>query len=229
MPEDEEDFDWHWSDSEQGRAVLLHQDKLTVTFHPTSSMGVSAIRGAKQLLPNMEHYFEVEMNGPFYGQTRMVGIGTKHAVLQSHQFDYYPLLGRDHSSWGLNYNGSLHHQGNTEQYVKLDPEKHEIMRIGVHYDAYYGVLSFDVNGRSHGVAFGNLVTSLDLYPMICASAANSVVKLTHCHSSVLSLKALCRGVIRMEILDEKDYEKLPLPAKIKAYLTYRSQSKESTV
>ena len=220
--EDEPKCEWHWSDTEHGRGVLVHENKLNVTFHPNGSFGCVALRGTKQLIQNKQHYFEVKFISPFHGQARAVGIGTKHTLLQSHHMDFYPLLGKDHCSWGFNYNGTVSHHGNTRQYTNIDPDKHEAICVGVHYDGYYGTLSFEINNKSYGVAFNNITPNLELYPMICASARNTEVELTECYSSVMSLRALCRGVIRMQITDEKDFDKLPLPAHIKAYVTFRA-------
>lgn len=217
-------YEWHWSKNDQGRAVLLHADKLTVTFHPNGSLGCSAIRGNRPLGVNMQHFFEVEMRTPFHGHARMVGIGTKHALLQTHQFDFYPLLGRDENSWAINYDGVIYHDGNNEEYTRVTQK--ESLKIGVYYDAHphNGVLSFEVNGSACGVAFKNISRrpGLELYPIICSSSASSIIKLTQCHSTVMSLKAACRGVIRQAIPNEKNYSKLLLPSYLKAYLAYTS-------
>lgn len=219
--------EWHWSDTEHGRGVLLHEDKLKVTFHPNGSVGCTALRGTKPLFQNQEHYFEVQFRRPFHGQARAVGIGTRHTLLQSHHLDFYPLLGKDHCSWGLNYNGLISHHGTTRQYVNIDPDKYDLICIGVHYDGYYGTLSFDINGKRCGVAYSNITPNLELFPMICASARNTVAELTECYSSVMSLKALCRGVIRMQLTNEKDAGKLPLPPHVKAYIAYQEYEPKS--
>lgn len=214
--------EWMWSDRDAGSELQLHDDKCTVTFHPNISTVCTAIRGAKALSPNMEHYFEVEMRPPFHGQARQVGLGTSHTTLQSNTHDYYPLLGKDINSWGINYNGYKQHSGKMERHILFDANWCDVIRVGVLYDAYYGALSFELNGKSSGLAFNRIVTNLDLYPMLCSSSANSVMKLTHSSSCVMSLKALCRGVIRMNVSKEEDYDRLALPNHIKAYLTYRT-------
>ncbi len=219
--------DWHWSEVLHGRGVLLDEDKNIVTFHPQKSSGCVAIMGTKRFLPNMEHYFEVKMIGPFFGKARMVGIGTKHTALQSNQYDFYPLIGKDTCSWGLNYTGETYHQSEIQQHVHLNPDQYRSIQIGVLYDSYYGTLSFDVNGKSCGIAFKNVVTSMELYAMACASAAKSVMHLMHTHSSVMSLKALCRGVVRMAVREEEDFSRLPLPEHLRAYLAFRTHEPPS--
>lgn len=224
----DENCEWTWSDKDLGKGIVLHENKLAVTFHPNRSNGCAAIRGTKVLAPNMEHYFEVELKGPFHGQTRQVGIGTKHTVLQSNNFDFYPLIGRDLCSWGVNYNGYKYHAGNKERHVPVDTEKNDVIRIGVHYDSYYGALSFEVNGKCSGLAFSNVVANIEPYPMLCASAAGTKMKLVQSCSSVMSLRALCRGVIRMQIKNDEDYEKLTLPSHLKSYLTYSNYKSKSS-
>lgn len=224
---EEDVFSWYWSDTHHGREVSVHNDKRTLTFHPSSSNYSTAIRGTKILSKNMEHYFEVEMQSPFFGQARQVGLGTSLTALESNSLDFSPILGKDHGSWGLNYDGYKYHSGSKEKYVSIDPDKFDILQVGVLYDSYYGTLSFRYNGKWCGVAFEHVITNLDLYPMLCSSSAKSVMKLTHCSSSVMSLKALCRGVVRMNIAQDKGYEELDVPNHIKAYLTHRSPKSKS--
>ena len=214
--------EWTWNDKDSGKGVVVHKDKCHVTFHPDKSVHCAAVRGVKPLAPNMEHYFEVEMKGPFCGQARQVGIGTKSTVLQSNSYDYYPLLGKDVFSWGVNYNGQKSHGGDMVSHVQIDFDKYSTIRVGVYFDSYYGHLSFEFNGKSPGVAFDKVITNVDYYPMLCASAQGTEMKLTQSSSSVMSLKALCRGVIRNQISNDKDYDRLVLPSHLKAYLQYKT-------
>ena len=214
--------EWTWNDKDIGKGVVVHKDKCHVTFHPDKSIHCAAVRGVKPLAPNMEHYFEVEMKGPFCGQARQVGIGTKSTVLQSNSYDYYPLLGKDVFSWGVNYNGQKSHGGDMFSHVQIDFDKYSTIRIGVYFDSYYGHLSFEFNGKSPGVAFDKVITNVEYYPMLCASAQGTEMKLTQSFSSIMSLKALCRGVIREQISNDKDYDRLVLPSHLKAYLQYKT-------
>lgn len=223
---DETKCEWSWNDKDKGKFVKLDESKLTATFHEGNSACCSAVRGSKPLVANMQHYFEVVMKSPFHGQARQVGIGTKHTPLESSSCDFYPLLGKDLASWGLNYTGRTYFGGEWTQYIKIDPDKHKQLQIGVHYDAYYGTISFDVNGVGFGVAFTNIVPTLELYPMVCVSAADTVVELVQCSSTLMPLKALCRGTIRMEVKDEKNFDDLPLPDSLKAYIAFRSTKRK---
>ena len=215
--------EWHWNDKDCGKDLVLHRQKTGVTFHPNKSNGCVVIRGDKVLKLNMEHYFEVELKGPFHGQARQVGVGTKHTALQSNNCDFYPLIGKDISSWGVNYNGYKSNSGHTKRHVNIDPDKHDIIKVGVHYDSYYGTVAFEVNGKSSGLAFERVRADTDMYPMLCASSPNTQMRLVYSSSSVISLKGACRGVIRSSITTEKDIEKLILPTPLKSYLLYKTK------
>ncbi len=225
---EEEVFEWCWSDAHHGREVSIHTDKHKITFHPNNSNCTSAIRGTKILRKNMEHYFEVEMHSPFFGHARQIGIGSEHTELENNSLDFSPLIGKDQSSWGVNYDGTKFHAGKKDKYVSVDPDKYGTIRVGVLYDSYYGTLSYKFNGKWGGVAFDRVITNLNLYPMVCSSSVNSVFTLTHCCSVVMSLKGLCRGVIRQNIQNDKDYEKLSIPHHIKAYLLHKSPKSRSS-
>ena len=222
--EDEADceYSWRWAVSDQSRPVILSQDRLSVTFHPRRSLGCEVVIGDKPLLSHMEHYFEVKMEKPFHGQARMVGVGNKCARLHSASKDFSPLLGRDSNSWGINYTGAIHHNTDSNKYITLDQSAlSDSLRVGVYYESYYGNLSFSINGKSPGIAFQNVPIVIDLYPMICSSSASSKMTLISCHSSVISLKALCRGTVRM-YTKEEDIEQLPIPSHIISYLLFHT-------
>lgn len=214
--------EWRWNDKDCGKDTIIHRNKLGVTFHPIKSSGCVVVRGDKVLNANMEHYFEVELMGPFHGKARQVGIGTKHTSLQSNDCDFYPLIGKDLSSWGVNYDGFKSNAGCTQRYASIEPDKYDIIRIGVYYDSYYGTLGFEVNGYSSGLAFANIHTNIDMYPMLCGSAAGTKMRLVCSYSSVMSLKAISRGVIRSSIAKEKDVDTLILPPLLKCYLLHQT-------
>lgn len=171
---------------------------------------------------HMEHYFEVEMTAPFFGSARMVGLGTINARLQNSRHDFSRLIGRDSNSWGFNYNGCIHHEGEVKQYSELDPQKLDKLRVGVYYDSYFGNLAFFINGVGPGIAFETIPIILEPFPMICSSGNKTSIQLTACWSSLVSLKALCRGTIRMYINTCQDIQDLPLPAHLKAYIDFKN-------
>ena len=216
----EEPTVWSWTaPSHRDHSYQVHSDKRTVTFHSGGSEFAKAVRGTKTLGRNMEHYFEVELKPPFFGQTRQVGVGTKDACMQGDHHDFAPLLGKAETSWGINYSGNKYHHGVEEKYVSIDPDQCESIIVGVLYDSYYGVLSFKLNGRSTGAAY-DIPPSTEVYPMLCSSSARSVMRLVYSSSSLMPLKALCRGVIRRSISCEDGYHELGLPSRVRAYVQY---------
>lgn len=220
------EYAWRWTVSDPSRPVVLSDDRLSVEFHPRRSMGCEAVMGDRPLLRHMEHYFEVFMAAPFYGQARVVGVGNKCSRLNSASKDFYPLIGKDSNSWGFNYTGKILHDSDSTEYISLDESaRKDGLHVSVYYDSYYGNLSFSVNGKCPGIAFENVPIVIDLYPMICSSSVSSNISLTSCHSSVISLKALCRGTVRM-YMREKDIKELPLPPHIVSYLLFQTYSNE---
>ncbi|XP_011404824.1 PREDICTED: SPRY domain-containing SOCS box protein 3-like [Amphimedon queenslandica] len=218
--EESQDFAWRWRLEERQVPAVLSEDRLSVVFHPRQSNGCLAIKGDCPLLKHMEHWFEVELSPPLHGQARMIGLGDKYTRLQSNSKDFSPLIGRDCSSWGLNYNGKTLHDGETRDYAEA-PERSAPLKMGLYYDSYYGNIAFMLNEKNCGIAFQNIAVNLDLYPLICATPRGCQMKLTYSYSSVISLKALCRGSIRLCVQDEELIEKLPVPPHLKAYLLFK--------
>lgn len=220
----DDEFPWRWAAPTSSSApVVISPDRLSVLFHPRRSTGCAAVAGEKPLHKHMEHFFEVVMAGPLHGQARMVGVGNKFAPLQSGSKDFFPLIGKDGNSWGLNYDGELIHDANRRSYCDMRQStfNKEGIRVGVYYDSYYGNLSFSVDNKCLGIAYNNIPIVIDLYPMVCSSSRNSNMTLVSCYSSVVSLKALCRGTVRM-YTKEEDIDKLPIPPHLILYNKFRA-------
>lgn len=216
-------FVWRWCTDESTQSLVkLMDDNLTVIFHPIDSTGCTVIRGDKPLHKHMEHWFEVEMTPPIYGQARMVGIGDRYTRLHSSPQDFYPLIGRDCSSWGLNYTGKTLHDGVKRDYITDTHNIMSLLKMGLYFDSYFGNIAFMMNDKHYGIAFKNISLTVDLYPMISATSRDSQIKLTYNHSSIISLKALCRGTIRLYVSEDKDINSLPIPSHLKAYLMFKS-------
>lgn len=221
--EDEDDeFGWRWLLDDPQKPVELCEDRLSITFHPRRSSGCTGIRGDKVLHRNMEHWFQVRMDGPFYGQARLVGVGLETTRLHSNSKDFYPLIGKDSGSWGLNYDGRTHHDSDFFEYTKIDHSRPiDSMVVGVYYNSYYGSLVFSIDDESLGVAFDRIPsTAFELYPMVCSSSKNSKMELLQCGSSICSLKSLCRGTIHLYI-EKHNIQNLPIPPHLKAYLNFQ--------
>lgn len=220
-----DEYCWRWYLDDPQKPIELSEDNLRVLFHPRMSFSCTGIRGDKPLHSNMEHWFQVRIDGPFHGQTtRMIGIGLKTTCLhRNSNYSFYPLIGEDSGSWGFNYTGKTHHNGIFRDYATID-QSHTLqsMIVGVYYNSYFGSLVFSYEGESLGLAFDNIPsTALELYPMVCSSSKTSSMKLLHCYSSISSLKSLCRGTIRMYINGHQDIAMLPLPHHLMAYLNYK--------
>ena len=219
----DDEFHWRWYLDDPHKPVDLSDDRLSVIFHPRKSSGCTGLRGDKPFLQNMEHWFYVKMFSPFHGQARMVGIGLKTTKLNSNAKNFYPLIGKSSSSWGLNYDGKTHHDGDFKDYtdVNVHQKNRESITVGVYYNSYYGHLVFSIDDESLGLAYDNIPTILELYPMICATSYRSKMELVHCGSCVTSLKSLCRGTIRMYLKKEDNVKDLPIPPHLKAYLNFK--------
>lgn len=221
----EEIFAWVWGTEapDAPDSVQLHENHTKALFHSGTSVGCTAVRGPRALARNMEHFFEVEISPPFHGQARMVGVGTKFALMETIGFNFQPLIGKDSNSWGINYTGKIRHNGVEEDYADTGCilESTDPLIIGVLYDAHLGIMSFQVNGKQYGVAFTGIPVLIDIYPMACSSSGNSCIKLLRSWSEVASLRCLCRAVIRDRLADMSLVNELPLPNDLKAYLDYK--------
>lgn len=221
----EEIFAWVWGTEapDAPDSVQLHENHTKALFHSGTSVGCTAVRGPRALARNMEHFFEVEISPPFHGQARMVGVGTKFALMETIGFNFQPLIGKDSNSWGINYTGKIRHNGVEEDYADTECilESTDPLIIGVLYDAHLGIMSFQVNGKQYGVAFTGIPVLIDIYPMACSSSGNSCIKLLRSWSEVASLRCLCRAVIRDRLADMSLVNELPLPNDLKAYLDYK--------
>ena len=221
----DENYQWHWSTTDKAPPIELNGARTKALFHPELSLGCAGVRGTTTFGNKMEHYFEVEMVAPFHGQARMVGIGTGFARLESAYCDYSPLLGRDEYSYGINYTGKIYHHGDARQYVDdINIDKVSKVTISVYFDTLSHCLSFSINGRCNGVAYTNIDTNTEYYPIICSSSQKSVIKLTGCRSSIPSLLSMCRYVIRKHIKDNSysAINQLPLPPQLVDYLKFQT-------
>ena len=227
MAEDknEDEFGWRWFLDDPRKPIELCENRLSITFHARKSSSCTGIRGDKALHRNMEHWFQVKMDGPFQGQARMVGVGLHTTCLHSNSKDFYPLIGKDSGSWGFNYNGQTHHDSDFHEYASIDHSKRHItsMVVGVYYNSYFGSLVFSLEDESLGLAFDSIPSvAFELYPMVCSSSRNSKMELLQCGSSVCSLKSLCRGTIRLYLNKKQDdIQNLPIPSHLKAYLNFQ--------
>lgn len=125
----------------------------------------------------------------------MVGVGTKKAKLSA-EHKFLSLLGMDKESWGFSYRGVIQHDGKIKNYSKPFGEG---CLVGVYYDSWRGIIQFYVNRKSLGIAFTGL-RNVSLYPMICSTAADSIVRLSQSLSTSASLEIACLKALKREQL-----------------------------
>ncbi|XP_008214405.1 SPRY domain-containing SOCS box protein 3 isoform X1 [Nasonia vitripennis] len=184
--------EWTWDQSFETPKLQLGKRNMEVKFHPGYSVGTAGIRGNKPLSRNRHHYWEVKMITAVYGTDVMVGVGTKKADLKSTTESFCSLLGRDAESWGYSYRGYLQHNGQTKEYKACFKQG---SLVGVYLDTWKGTLQFFLDRKPLGIAFTGL-RGLELYPMICSTAAKSKMKLTCSCSMPASLQIDCLSMLR---------------------------------
>jgi hypothetical protein len=107
-------------------------------------------------------YWEVNI-AKVYGTAMMVGIGRDCNLISPVSFEN--LIGQDSNSYGLHHKGQIYHNHTARSYCKEFTERREVT-IGVLFDGPQKQLSFYVNGEYKGVAFDNINTDFDYYPII---------------------------------------------------------------
>ncbi|EDW41643.1 GM25566 [Drosophila sechellia] len=121
------------------------------------------------------------------GTAIMFGIGTESVNLGQFKFHFVSALGTNAQSWGFSYSGRIQHCGELLPYGQKFSQG---CLIGVCLDRTRGHLEFYLNRRSLGVAYTNVPTDPDvkIYPMVCSTAAKSVIRLINCTSQPVTLQ-----------------------------------------
>ncbi|XP_053595456.1 SPRY domain-containing SOCS box protein 3 isoform X2 [Microplitis demolitor] len=184
-------FEWTWDERFKSRKSLLSKNNLEVNFHPGRSDGTAAVRGNKVLTKERHHYWEVKMVSGIYGTDVMIGVGTAKVNVDERD-KFFSLLGQDRESWGLSYKGNIHHAGEIKEYSSPF-ERGSI--VGAHLDTWKGTLQFFIDRKPLGIAFTGL-RSVELYPMISSTAANSCMRITKSCSVPASLQMNCLGMLK---------------------------------
>lgn len=139
----------------------------------------------------------------------MIGIGTKNVDLNKNQNKFISMLGEDTESWGLSYDGTFHHNGDSK---KFSTKFTQGTIIGIHLDTWNGKLSFYKNRQLIGVACKSLFKNKCLYPMASSTAARSAMRLIRSKSIKNSLFYLCCLTLRKIVPTELNVlEVLNLP------------------
>ena len=121
----------------------------------------------------------------------MFGIGSSLVDLNAHSYRFKSVLGLDQHSWALSFSGKLQHNGQSRSYCQKISQG---CIVGVCLDLTFGTLQFFLNRQALGVAFDNIPVGdgIQLYPMICSTAARSIIRLLNCthKRESLQLRAL---------------------------------------
>ncbi|KAI4500826.1 hypothetical protein M0802_004037 [Mischocyttarus mexicanus] len=184
--------EWTWDERYTSESSELSKHNLEVKFHPKFSIGTACVRGNVSMKKGRHHYWEVKMITPVYGTDVMVGVGTSKINLRDIRENFCSLLGRDEDSWGFSYKGYIQHAGERRVYTGRFTKGNV---VGVHLDTWKGTLQFFVNRKPLGIAFTGL-QNIILYPMVCSTAANSRIIITHCSSVPVSLQMECLSALK---------------------------------
>lgn len=117
----------------------------------------------------------------------MFGIGTDSVHLEQFKFHFVSALGTNAQSWGYSYNGKIQHCGEQLPYGQKFSQG---CLVGIYLDRTQGHLEFYLNRRSLGVAYTNIPTDphVKIYPMVCSTAAKSVIRLINSTSQPVTLQ-----------------------------------------
>ncbi|XP_044017793.1 SPRY domain-containing SOCS box protein 3-like [Aphidius gifuensis] len=186
-------FEWTWDEKviSPTNSLSISKENREVEFHPGYSSGTAAVRANKFMEKNRHHYWEVKMITPIYGTDVMIGVGTEQAELSANN-KFCSLLGLNKESWGFSYKGKIQHNGERRDYSE---QFYQGSLVGVYYDSWKGTIEFFVNRKSLGIAFTGLY-NLTLYPMVCSTAAKSIIRLSQCLSTQSSLQMECLMMLR---------------------------------
>ena len=132
----------------------------------------------------------------------------RRALLQTNDFEFVDLIGRDDQSWGLSYKGKIWHNGQVQHYCE---PFYDSTVIGVLLDMDAGTLSYFMNGRPLGVAFTGLCDKAsELYPIISSTSTLSEIELCDSTCRYVSLQDQCRMTIA-KLVNKDKIDFLPLP------------------
>ncbi|XP_076283437.1 SPRY domain-containing SOCS box protein 3 isoform X2 [Lasioglossum baleicum] len=189
---EDNEFEWEWDKDHVAPPVVLSEGNLTVLFHNEYSTGTSAVRGTKLLEKGRHHYWEVKILTPPYGTDLMVGVGTSKVHMNSKRELFCSFLGIDQESFGFSYQGYIQYDGEKKKYGCSFGQG---SLVGVYLNMWKGTLEFFLNRKSLGIAFFGLRNTM-LYPIVCSTAVESKMRLSHCSSVPASLQMECLSLLK---------------------------------
>ncbi|ALC44796.1 CG10516 [Drosophila busckii] len=176
--------EWQWHASNEADAQIHGRD---IIFHPTYSQGTAIVRGEQPFHQDKVHFWEMRVITALAGTDVMFGIGTDNVDLQQFKFHFVSALGTNAQSWGYSYNGRIQHCG---EQLPFGQKFSQGCLVGVYLDRTRGYLEFYLNRRSLGVAYTCIPQHAKIYPMVCSTAAKSVIRLINSTSQSVTLQLL---------------------------------------
>ncbi|XP_029170786.1 SPRY domain-containing SOCS box protein 3-like [Nylanderia fulva] len=189
--EADNDYEWTWDKEHSTSSTHLSNNNLNVTFHPVYSTGTAVVRGNKLLEKGRHHFWEVLMMTGIYGTDVMIGVGTANAKLNVASNYFCALLGQDQESWGFSYRGYVQHNSKKFKYGDLFDQG---QIVGIHLDAWSGMLEFFIDRKPLGVAYTQL-NNVALYPLISSTMAQCKMRLIRSCSIPASLQTACLSIL----------------------------------
>lgn len=192
---------WTWSSELVNLySALLSDDQKSICIHPycNSCFETIAIRTNEPLKRDKITYWEVIFNKNIsQGTSVMIGIGTRNARV--HSTGYLNLVGMDEFGWGLSNKGHIWHSNTSRKFCDAFDKEHNenepFMRIGCLYDGCTGTLAYYRNGVFLGIAFQNIRTNEQLYPMISSTVSKTIMRIDFVCESFPTLKELSRNSV----------------------------------
>lgn len=222
-----------WNPADRSLNIYVKpEDPFTLHRHPVAQ-STDCIRG-KQAYERGLHVWEITWNKQQRGTHAVVGVGDGQCVL--HCAGYMSLVGNSKQSWGWDigrlkiYHDIKVQSGSNAQSYPVTRDQNENFTVPDKFlmvlDMDEGTLSYVVDGKYLGVAFGGL-KGKKLYPMVSAVWGHCEVGLRYVGGldpEPLPLMDICRRIVRRQIGKENlnQVDGLPIPTTLKGYLLYKS-------
>lgn len=174
------------SKTKKSSRLQLSKDCSTIIMESSSSWGAAMADMAKGFKSG-KHVWEVEV---VKSTTNYVGVG-----IATKQFNIDTYVGGDSNSWGYQASQQLWHNSNSKTYG-MNFTTGDIIRVEL--DCGKHTLKFYKNGKDQGVAYSDLPTNVEFFPVIgCYNVGDS-----------LKLRFTNRGSKKLKLLPVKPTKKI---------------------
>ncbi|CAB3226371.1 unnamed protein product [Arctia plantaginis] len=199
--------EWTWKRPELPSSwIHFANDDTQVTLHPYYSAGTAVVRGDTCFNRDFTYYWEVKIMTEPYGTDVMVGVGSENVDINDSLFSFRSFLGRNEESYGLSYTGAVCHGA---QVTHDSPGFGWGTIVGVKVDMWHGTLEFFINRQGLGVSYVMLRKHQMLYPMVCSTAAQSVMRLIYASSWKASLLVTAGKILANSMRRSRYFPLLP--------------------